>query len=531
MNKVLAILLFIAPLIGFGQGINVVPMPQEVVMKDGFLITNFGSFSGKGPESRKDSMTTVETSFACADCDLMYPFSKFVEDSLTSANFTFSGHILSLKILDRSEVSVIGAEGYHLKISPDTIAISANSLNGIHAALITVDQMYYHAEKADTSDKRTHYVYVGPQKRIPCCEITDYPAYSYRGMHLDVCRHFFSKDFIKRYIDQLAYYKINTLHWHLTDDQGWRIEIKKYPKLTEVGAWRMEKDGSKYGGYYTQEDIKEIIAYAQKRFITIIPEIEMPGHSSAALSAYPYLGCTGNQITVPNTWGIKKDIYAPTDTVFKFFEDVMDEVCVLFPGRYIHIGGDEAPKAQWKSSPIAQAVMKQNNLKDEEELQHYFMHRVEKYLNKKGKLAIGWGEVVKGGLSDSLVVMSWLSKGAGIKAAKHGNDVIMAPRGYCYFDYPQKGDVAKAFWMLPLPISKVYKFNPVPKSLNSVAAKHIMGGEATLWTEYVSTEAQAWHQLLPRLAAMSEALWTRPEKKDYADFQRRVNAGAGLSTR
>jgi hexosaminidase len=343
-------------------------------------------------------------------------------------------------------------------------------------------------------------------------------------MHLDVCRHFFSKEFVKKYIDQLAYYKINTFHWHLTDDQGWRIEIKKYPKLTEVGAWRTEKDGSKYGGYYTQEDIIEIVEYAKERYITITPEIEMPGHSSAALAAYPYLGCTGQQITVPNTWGIKKDIYAPTDTVFKFFEEVMDEVCALFPGRYIHIGGDEAPKTQWKSSPVAQAVMKQYNLKNEEELQHYFMHRVEKYLNSKGKIAIGWGEVVKGGLSDSMVVMSWLSKGAGIKAAKYGNDVIMAPRGYCYFDYPQEGDIAKAFWMLPLPLKKVYSFNPVPGGLLPKQQKHILGGEATLWTEYVATEAQAEHQLMPRLAALAEALWTSPSRKNYKDFTERLKA-------
>ena len=342
-------------------------------------------------------------------------------------------------------------------------------------------------------------------------------------MHLDVCRHFFSKDFIKKYIDQLAYYKINTFHWHLTDDQGWRIEIKKYPKLTEVGAWRMEKDGTKYGGYYTQDDIREIVAYANERYITIIPEIEMPGHSVAALAAYPHLGCTGEPLTVPNTWGIKKDIYAPTDTVFRFFEDVMDEVCALFPGRYIHIGGDEAPKAQWKNSPIAQTVMKQNHLKDEEELQHYFMHRVEKYLNSKGKTAIGWGEVVKGGLSDSMVVMSWLSKGAGIKAAKHGNNVIMAPRGYCYFDYPQQGDKLKAFWMLPLPIRKVYSFSPAVHVLSAAAQSHILGGEATLWTEYVDSESEVWHQMWPRVSALAEALWTRSERRDFADFKLRLD--------
>ena len=461
MKKVLSVILFCAPLFAFCQRLSIVPKPQGIFY-------NRDSIPPRVNDNDK------------------YPPIK--EELLWNYDET------------------IGEEGYYLHLAKDSFIIMANSYQGLHNGIITIRQII-------NSHKSSF---------IPCCDITDYPSYSYRAMHLDVCRHFFSKDFIKKYIDQLAYYKINTLHWHLTDDQGWRIEIKKYPKLTEVGSWRTEKDGTKYGGYYTQDDIKEIVAYAADRFITIVPEIEMPGHSSAALAAYPYLGCTGNQIAVPNTWGIKTDIYAPTDTVFRFFQDVMDEVCAFFPGRYIHIGGDEAPKAQWKSSPLAQAVMKQNNLKNEEELQHYFMHRVEKYLNSKGKTAIGWGEVVKGGLSDSIVVMSWLSKGAGIKAARHGNNVIMAPRGYCYFDYPQGGDAPKAFWMLPLPLKKVYSFNPIPGGLLPNQQKHILGGEATLWTEYVTTEAQAMHQLFPRLAAMSEALWTKPKNKNFKDFEKRL---------
>jgi hexosaminidase len=463
VKKTLSAILVFIPLWAFSQSINIIPQPQEIIYI-------------------RDSAQPI--------------------DGYRVPQGTFCGGILP------SYDRLLGEEGYHIHIHSDSILIVANTKQGLYYGNLTLDQLSNDIKFSSSCG----------------CDITDYPAYPYRAMHLDVCRHFFSKDFIKKYIDQLAYYKINTFHWHLTDDQGWRIEIKKYPRLTEVGAWRTEKDGSKYGGYYTQEDIQEIVAYAKERFITIIPEIEMPGHSSAALASYPYLGCTGNQIAVSNTWGIKNDIYAPTDTVFKFFQDVMDEVCALFPGRYIHIGGDEAPKVQWKSSPIAQAVMKHNNLKNEEELQHYFMHRVEKYLNSKGKIAIGWGEVVKGGLSDSIVVMSWLSKGAGIKAAKHGNDIIMAPRGYCYFDYPQKGDVAKAFWMLPLPLKKVYSFNPVPGGLLPKEQKHILGGEATLWTEYVTTEAQAEHQLFPRLAAMAEALWTKPQNKNFKDFEKRLKA-------
>ena len=399
-------------------------------------------------------------------------------------------------------------EAYHLVITKDSIYAETNSLKGSFYAELTYRQLCQNSKGT----------------KIPCCDIIDYPSYRYRAMHLDVCRHFFSKEYVKHYIDTLAYYKINTLHWHLTDDQGWRIEIKKYPRLTEVGAWRIEKDGTRYGGFYTQADIKEIIAYAAKYFITIIPEIEIPGHSSAALAAYPFLSCTGRECTVPNTWGVKYDIYAPTDTVFHFMEGVMDEICDLFPSLYIHIGGDEAPKAQWRSSSAAQEVIRKNNLKNEEELQHYFMHRIELYLNTKGKKTIGWGEVVKGGLSDSMVVMSWLSKAAGIKAAKHGNDVIMTPRTYCYFDYPQStSEPLHAIWMLYLSLKKVYAFDPMPTGLTPTQQKHIIGGEATLWTEYVKTEAEANHQLLPRLAALAESLWTKPERKNFKDFLIRLH--------
>ena len=505
-TQVLLAIQLIIPLWSFSQRINVIPEPQKVVMKEGTLTLD--PFWFIDTLSILDPNRILDTPIIEKHYNFISPIFNdgwwYNKDRETPTSIRFCANN-KLQILNTYDNS-IGNEGYYLTITKDRISISANGKEGLYRGICTLDQMI----AADSG------------RSLPCCEITDYPSYSYRAMHLDVCRHFFSKDFIKKYIDQLAYYKINTLHWHLTDDQGWRIEIKKYPKLTEIGSWRIEKDSSRYGGYYSQEDIKEIVEYAQEHFITIIPEIEMPGHSSAALAAYPHLGCTGNGICVPTTWGIKKDIYAPTDTVFRFFEEVMDEVCALFPGRYIHIGGDEAPKAQWKSSPVAQNVVKQNKLKNEEELQHYFMHRVEKYLNKKGKRAIGWGEVVKGGLSDSIVVMTWISKAAGIKAAKHGNDVIMAPRGFCYFDYPQEGDAPKAFWMLPLPLKKVYAFNPIPRSLIGPASKRIMGGEATLWTEYVSTEAQAEHQLMPRLAALSEALWTSPSRKNYKDFTERL---------
>jgi hexosaminidase len=335
-------------------------------------------------------------------------------------------------------------------------------------------------------------------------------AYEYRGMHLDVSRHFFGKDVVKKYIDTLAKYNITYFHWHLTDDQGWRIEIKKYPKLTEVGAWRKEKDGNIYGGFYTQDDIREIVAYAQQRNITIVPEIDVPGHSSAAIAAYPWLGCTGKQIEVPNRWGIFKDIYKPSDSTFIFLRGVFDEVCALFPGPYVHIGGDEVPKKQWNESEFCRQLMKEKNLKNAEQLQHYFMKQIEDYLLAKGKRSIAWGEVMRGGVNDSMIVMSWRGKGAGIKAARRGNEVIMASRFYCYFDYPQSvKDKKAAWWMTYTPAKKVAKFNPQSKLLSEEQNKKIIGAEATLWTEYVTNEQQLWHQLLPRLKNFSEVMIIR----------------------
>jgi len=343
---------------------------------------------------------------------------------------------------------------------------------------------------------------------IPGCTITDYPQYSYRGMHLDVCRHFFSKEVVKQYIDTLSKYRVNYFHWHLTDDQGWRLEIKKYPKLTEAGAWRTEKDGSRYGGYYTQADIKEIVQYAAERHVTIIPEIEMPGHSSAAIAAYPWLSCNAESITVPNRWGIFKDIYCPTDSTFQFLRDVLDEVCALFPGPYIHIGGDEVPKDQWKKSPVVKNLMQREPLKNYEQVQHYFMRTMEQYLLTKGKRSMGWGEVTRGGMSDSLIVMSWRGKLAGIKAARKGNQVVMAPRFYCYFDYPQTWKEKKAaWWMTRNTANKVSQFNPQSSLLSAAQNKKVLGAEATLWTEYVTDEKQLWHQLQPRLKVFSRVLW------------------------
>jgi len=375
---------------------------------------------------------------------------------------------------------------------------------------------------------------LGAQKKLPLIlpnvYISDAPAYSWRGMHLDVCRHFFTKDEVKRYIDHLALYKFNVFHWHLTEDQGWRIEIKKYPKLTEIGSWRngsqvgayanKKFDKARYGGFYTQEDIKEIVAYAAQRHITIVPEIEMPGHSLAALAAYPQFSCTGGNFEVAKGWGVFEDVYCPKEETFSFLQDILDEVCALFPGKYIHIGGDECPKTKWKACANCQSIIKKENLKDEHELQSYFITRIEKYLNGKGKQIIGWDEILEGGLAPNAAVMSWRGTEGGIAAAKEKHYVVMSPGKPCYFDHYQSKNKMKE----PLaiggynPLDSVYKYIPTPKELSHDEQKYIMGAQGNVWTEYITTFKQVEYMAVPRMCALAEVLWTKIENKSYPDF-------------
>lgn len=368
---------------------------------------------------------------------------------------------------------------------------------------------------------------------VPFVSINDYPRFQYRGLMLDVGRHFFSIDFVKKYIDYIALHKMNYFHWHLTEDQGWRIEVKKYPLLTQVGAYRdstiighfpgIGNDRTRHGGFYTQEQVKEIVSYAAKRYITVVPEIEMPGHSSAALTAYPYLGCTGGPYKVQGTWGVFNELYcAGNDSVFTFLQNVLDEVIPLFPSKFIHIGGDEAPKARWKECPKCQKRIKENNLKDEHELQSYFIQRMEKYINSKGKTIIGWDEILEGGLAPNAIVMSWRGEKGGIEAARQNHDVIMTPTTYVYFDYSQtkKDDSLTIGGFLPL--QKVYNYEPSAKELTAEQAKHILGAQANLWTEYIATPQKLQYMLFPRLSALSEVLWTPAQQKDWADFKKRL---------
>lgn len=408
----------------------------------------------------------------------------------------------------------LGTEGYRMQVDRDKVLITSNDVDGIFYGVQTVFQLF---EIQNLEDSSTDLV-------IPAIRIWDEPRFSYRGMHLDVARHFFDVDFVKRYLDLMAYYKFNTFHWHLTEDQGWRIEIKKYPKLTELGAWRTEKDGSRYGGFYTQDEIKEVVAYAKELHITIIPEIEMPGHSRAALAAYPELSCTGKKQEIPNNWGVFKDIYcAGNDKTFEFIEDVLDEIIDLFPGSYIHIGGDEAPKDRWEECDKCQARMKKEGLENEHELQSYFIKRIDAYLTSKGKKLMGWDEILEGGLAKNATVMSWRGMSGGIAAARQGNQVVMTPGTHCYFDHYQAD---RAFEPKAIggytSLKKVYEFEPVPEDLFTEQKSLIIGAQGNVWTEYMHTTDYVEYMILPRMLALSEVLWGKEDSKNWSAFQERL---------
>ena len=419
-------------------------------------------------------------------------------------------------ILLKLDPNLAEEDSYTLTVSREVITITGKSAAGVFHGIQTLLQL------------------VHSDNTIPCVQIQDAPRFGYRGMHLDVCRHMFSVDFVKQYIDLLALHKMNRFHWHLTEDQGWRIEIKKYPKLTEVGAWRngtivghypgTENDNQRYGGFFTQEQVKEIIAYAKERHIEIIPEIELPGHSSAAIAAYPALSCfpeepsmvpqgmisqgskevqsNGQPKIVQESWGVYDDVYcAGKEETFAFLEDVLEEVIDLFPYEYIHIGGDECPKGNWERCPYCQKRMAENKIKDAHELQSYFIQRIEQFVNSKGKNIIGWDEILEGGLAPNATVMSWRGTTGGIAAANAAHQVIMSPNSHCYFDHYQSEDTEKEPLAIGgfLPVEKVYAFDPIPEELEEEKHPYILGGQANLWTEYIPTEEQAEYMLLPRM--------------------------------
>ena len=423
-------------------------------------------------------------------------------------------------------------EAYTLKVFTSSVQITGNTAAGVFYGLQTLYQLFPCEVYASKESKKIK------KWSVPCVEITDFPRFNYRGLHLDVCRHFFPVDFIKKYIDLMAIYKFNYFHWHLTDDQGWRIEIKKYPRLIEIGSKRDETlvghyyesfpqqfDGKPYGGYYTQEEAKEIVAYAKKRGITVIPEIEMPGHAQAAIASYPFLSCTQDTtIKVATKWGIFKEVFCTRDTVFGFLEDVLSEIMEIFPSKYIHIGGDECPKDRWKECPYCQSLIKKLNLKDEHQLQSYFTQRIEKFINEHGRQIIGWDEILEGGLAPNATVMSWRGKIGGIEAARLSHDVIMTPTEYCYLDYYQADPEFEPLAIGGfVPLSKVYNFEPIPDELTPAEAKYILGAQANLWTEYILDEKHVEYMAYPRATALSEVVWSNKESKNWENFKERLS--------
>ena len=416
----------------------------------------------------------------------------------------------------------VGAEVYVLDVSPRRVRLSAPAFAGIAHGLETLRQLLPPDIERASAGTGTLV--------IPAVTIDDAPRFRYRGMHLDVGRHFFPVDFIKRYIDLLALYKFNTFHWHLTEDQGWRIEIRKYPRLTSVGAWRRETvvdknfdpyigDGQRYGGFYTQDEVRDVVAYAAERAITVIPEIEMPGHSLAALASYPELACTPGPFEAGTSWGVFEDIYCPSERTFAFLQDVLTEVMELFPSRYVHIGGDEAPKRRWRESALAQEVIRREGLADEAELQSWFIRRIERFLAGHGRRLIGWDEILEGGLAPDATVMSWRGMEGGIAAARQGHDVIMTPTSHVYLDYYQGPRATEPLAIGGFtPLDKVYAFEPVPPELTLDEARHVLGAQGNVWTEYMKTTDHVEYMVLPRMLALAEVVWSPAAARDWERF-------------
>ncbi len=413
-------------------------------------------------------------------------------------------------------------EAYVLRVTSDAVTLRAGSRAGLFYGIQTLRQLITSVE--------------GAQPTIPAVVIDDAPRFPYRGMHLDVGRHFFPVEFIKRYIDLMSQYKMNTFHWHLTEDQGWRLEIRGHPRLTEVGSCRSETmvaknyspyvgDGTEYCGFYTQEEAREVVDYAAARFVTVIPEIELPGHSLAALSAYPEYACTEGPFAAATSWGVFADIYCPTEETFAFLEAVLGEVMEIFPSRYIHIGGDEAPKRRWRQSPKAQAVIRREGLANEDELQSYFIRRIERFLLDSGRRLIGWDEILEGGLAPEATVMSWRGVDGGIEAARQGHDVIMTPTSHAYFDYYQGQEEFEPLAIGGfLPLERVYGFEPIPAELSPDEARHVLGAQGNVWTEFMKTPERVEYMAYPRAVAMAEVAWSPAAARSLDDFERRLVA-------
>jgi hexosaminidase len=508
----------------FAQASNVpaiIPLPQSMELRDGTFQITAGTHVYRDHDSRATA--------------------RFLNERLrTSTGFQIEG---SRRFFDSAAIpgaillttqnadTNLGPEGYELTVTTNSVVIRAPAQAGLFYGVQTLFQLLPPEIYSTNQVENVSW-------QIPCVEIKDWPRFQWRGFMLDVSRHFFNKSEVETLLDAMAMHKMNVFHWHLTDDHGWRIEIKKYPKLTEVGAWRKEAgfgfdpklttaygpDG-RYGGFYTQEDIRDVVKFAAARHITIVPEIEMPGHSTAALSAYPQFSCTGGPFEPSTTAGIFNGIYDPAkEETFQFLADVIAEVAPLFPGKYFHIGGDEVPKDTWHNSADCQALMKREGLKNEEELQSYFVRRIEKIVEANGHSMIGWSEILQGGLPQNAAVMDWI--GGAKEAAIAGHDVVMTPTAYCYFDFCQSTNQAAepkaADWGGPLPLNKIYAFEPMPTNVPTELQSFVLGAQGNLWTEQISNFKQAEYMTFPRACALAEVTWSAKDARNWDDFMRRL---------
>ncbi|HUA37030.1 MAG TPA: beta-N-acetylhexosaminidase [Candidatus Sulfopaludibacter sp.] len=499
----------------------IIPWPQKVAMENGiFQLT---------PDTRVyadlDSRETAKFLTSPLRQATGYPFKTGTE--LLSGKAIRGAILLTTKGAGTN----LGSEGYDLTVAPDSVVIRAPTQAGLFYGVQTLLQLLPPEVFSSTRVR-------GVSWQLSCVQIEDWPRFRWRGLLLDVSRHFFNKSEVETILDAMALHKLNVFHWHLTDDQGWRIEIKKYPKLTQIGAWRPSvgfgfdpksttaygPDG-RYGGFYTPADIREVVKYAAARHITVMPEIEMPGHSTAALAAYPQFSCTGGPFTMQLTGGIFDGIYDPAKPeTFKFLDDVLSEVFELFPGQYVHLGGDEVPKETWQKSPDCQALMKREGLTNEDQLQGWFMRRVEKFVSAHGKTMVGWSEILQGGLASNAVVMDWI--GGATEAARAGHDVVMSPTAYCYLDFYQSSNrVAEppaATWGGPLTLRKVYSYEPMPANLPPQLQSHILGTQGNLWTEWVPNLKHAEYMIFPRECAIAEITWSSESARNWDDFLRRL---------
>ncbi len=496
------------------EPLSVIPMPASMTAQAGEFLLE----SGTG--------IVIDPAFESAG-KVAGMFNGFLEKHYGKIRVSEQKDQGEAKIIRVRHDSLIeNPEAYRLEVSGEGIIIDAGGDAGLFYAFQTLMQIIFPSQEADKG-----------AVSVPCVKISDSPQYKWRGMHLDVSRHFFPKEFIFKMLDAMAMHKLNTFHWHLTDDQGWRIEIKKYPELTAIGAWRDETlighgsetpwvyDGTRYGGYYTQEDVREVVEYAGRLHINVLPEIEMPGHAVAALQAYPQLSCGGAPVPPFNRWGVSEDVFcAGKEETYEFLEGVLSEVVDLFPNEYIHIGGDECPKVRWEACPDCQKRIADNNLKDEHELQSYLVRRMEAFLATKGKKIIGWDEILEGGIADNAAVMSWRGHAGGINAANMGHDVVMTPHSFVYLDYYQSKYNEPLSIGGMLPIEKVYSIDIMPPEIAEDKRHHIIGAQSNLWTEYIGDEKHAEYMAFPRLAALAEALWTPRAKLDYDGFTRRMSA-------